>query len=175
MSVAAFRFNNDLRYRDASDPRNVQLTPEYVLGPVRESLGGWIDLDPCTEPDNPTGAYSFYTAEDDGLTKLWWSRSVYCNPPYGKAREPWVDRCIEAAQRGVLVILLIPAHPDTRTFQKAAESSDWVLFIKGRLKFGIPRSNGRQLASSHPSALIGWNCEAPRGLGIVMETKSAAE
>ncbi|WP_459986852.1 hypothetical protein, partial [Nocardioides sp. AN3] len=31
--------------------------------------------------------------------------------------------------------------------------------IKGRVKFGLPRANGRQVAASHPSALVGWNVD----------------
>ncbi|AXQ64156.1 hypothetical protein I5H56_gp099 [Mycobacterium phage KristaRAM] len=31
------------------------------------------------------------------------------------------------------------------------------LFIKGRVKFGVLRNNGRQEAASHPSVLFGWN------------------
>lgn len=31
------------------------------------------------------------------------------------------------------------------------------VFIRGRVKFGVLRPNRRQVAASHPSALIGWN------------------
>jgi len=133
------------------------LTPAYVLDRVRSDLGG-IDLDPCTEPDNPTRARRFYTAKDDGLALTWWqASSVFCNPPYGKAREPWVNNCVDAARIGVRVILLIPAATDTRIFRRAAESCDEIVFIQGRVKFGTLRMNRRQHAASHPSALLGWN------------------
>jgi len=159
---AAHRFNNDLRYSDGTDDRHRQLTPEYVLEPVRAVLGG-IDLDPCTEPDNPTGADTFYTVEDDGLFEPWfgpdWLPTVYVNPPYTKAREPWVRACMEAAARGQKVVLLVPSHTDTRIFQKAMQSATSVLFIKGRVKFGVLRKNRRQEAASHPSALIAWNVD----------------
>ena len=100
----------------------------------------------------------FYTVADDGLALSWWlSSSVFCNPPYGKAREPWVEKCINAASVGVRVVLLIPAATDTRCFQRAAKSADAVVFVRGRVKFGTLRPNRRQHAASHPSALIGWN------------------
>lgn len=164
MSVALHRFNNALRYRAADHVDQTQLTPSYVLDLVRSDLGGTIGLDPCTLPTNPTGAASFYTAEQDGLQRAW-SRlesgrpSIFVNPPYGKAREPWVDRCIAAGNRGQRVILLIPAATDTRIFKRAAESSSTIVFITGRVKFGTLRPNRRQHAASHPSALIGWNTE----------------
>ena len=154
---AAARFNNDVRYRDDTHPNQRQLTPPYVLEPVRLALGGTIALDPCTEPDNPTGALRFFTAEDDGAAEPWVGETIYVNPPYSKARERWVERCIEAAGSGSKVVLLIPAATDTRIFQRAMETATAVTFIKGRVKFGVLRENRRQEAASHPSALLGWN------------------
>ena len=171
------RFDNALRYRDGDDPGQWHLTPGYVLDPVREDLGGTIDLDPCTEPDNPTGARRFYTVvddglvqpwswrfyTDDGLAQPWWhAPTIFCNPPYGKAREPWVERCVQAGDRDQRVILLIPAATDTRTFRRAADNADAIVFVQGRLKFGSLRDNRRQHAASHPSALLGWNVTLDR-------------
>ncbi len=127
---------------------------------------GGIGLDPCTTADNPVGAETFYALpKRDGLHKPWgsrrwncdWRPTVFVNPPYGKAREPWVERCIAAAERGQKVALLIPAATDTRIFQLAVANADFVTFIKGRVKFGVLRPNRRQVAASHPSCLIGWN------------------
>lgn len=154
---AAHRFDNALRYRDEADPRQVQLTPPYILEPVRSTFGGRIGLDPCTLPDNPTDAERFYCPPQDGAALPWDSDRIYVNPPYGKARERWVRRCIVAGAEGRRVILLIPAHTDTRTFQTALESASSILFVRGRVKFGVLRPNRRQAAASHPSALIGWN------------------
>lgn len=165
MTAAAHRFDNTLRYRDGDHPGQWHLTPQYVLDLVRRDLGGLIGLDPCTEPSNPVGALRFYTAEHDGLVLPWWSveesppwtPSVFCNPPYGKAREPWVDMCLRAGERGQRVVLLMPSATDTRTFRRAAETASDIVFVQGRLKFGTLRENRRQHAASHPSALIGWN------------------
>jgi phage N-6-adenine-methyltransferase len=169
MARASARFSNDLRYRDGAHPNQRQLTPAYVLDPVRKALGGYIGLDPCTEPDNPCGAFQFYTPPQNGLTMPWWvAHTIYVNPPYSRAREPWVDRCISEADMGRRIILLMPAATDTRVFQKAMLSAAEVVFIRGRVKFGILRPNRRQQAASHPSALIGWNVslEACEHLGM---------
>lgn len=155
-SGAHHRFNNDLRYRDDTHEMQRQLTPGYVLEPVRQALGG-IVLDPCTEPDNPCGAERFFTAETDGAEQSWDAETIYVNPPYSKARERWVQRCIEAAATGSRVVLLMPSHTDTRLFHKVVETASHVVFIKGRVKFGILRENRRQEAASHPSCLIAWN------------------
>ena len=144
MSVASHRMNNDLRYRGADHPQQTQLTPAYVLNPVRADLGGVIELDPCTTPENPVGATRFYTPVEDGLVQPWNAETIFVNPPYGKAREPWVERCIAAAADGRKVVLLIPAHPDTRIFQHAHETSDAVVYVRERVKFGTLRANSRK-------------------------------
>lgn len=157
---ARHRFDNGLRYRDAEHPGQTQFTPGYVLERVRLDLGGGIGLDPCTTADNPTGAERFYTADDDGLEANWlgprWLPTVFVNPPYGKAREPWVRRCMEGGETGQKVILLMPAATDTRIFKLAASTATAIVYVTGRVKFGTLRPNRRQHAASHPSALIGW-------------------
>ena len=154
---ARYRFRNDLRYRDDSHPDQDQLTPGYVLDPVREDLGGTVELDPCTNKDNPVGALRYYCPPADGASYIWAARTIFCNPPYSRARERWVRRCIEAGGRGSMVILLMPAATDTRIFQEALVTASDLVFIRGRVKFGVLRPNRRQAAASHPSALIGWN------------------
>lgn len=155
MSVAAHRFDNAKRRRSEEHHRQAMLTPGYILEPIRELLGG-IGLDPCTEPDNPTGAKRFYCLPDDGCSLPWDEESIFCNPPYGESRNRWVDRCI-AESSGKRIVLLIPAHTETRTFQKAMLHSESVLFVKARLRFGVLRDNRRQEAASHGSALFGFN------------------
>lgn len=157
--TAAHRFDNSLRYRSENHPNQTAITPPYVLDLVREALGGTIQLDPCTTPDNPVDALRFYTPPQDGAELPWDADTIYVNPPYGKARERWVRRCIVAGAQGRRVILLIPAHTDTRIFHAALSKASAVLFIKGRVKFGTLRPNRRQVAASHPSALIGWNVD----------------
>ena len=157
--LALFRFDNALRRRAEHAQEQVHLTPEYVLGPVRAVLGGRIELDPCTTTDNPVQAERFYALPADGAALPWSAATVFCNPPYGEARVRWVRRCAEAGAAGSRVVLLIPAHTDTRIWHEAMASATSLLFIKGRVKFGLPRSNGRQVAASHPSALVGWNVD----------------
>jgi hypothetical protein len=164
MRTAAHRFSNEVRYRPEDHPSQIQMTPEYVLGPVRESLGGIIGLDPCTTEANPVGALRYYCPPADGAVLAWGgaaygAETIFVNPPYSKARERWVRRCAAAGAAGSRVILLIPAATDTRIFQGALATASGVVFIRGRLKFGILRPNRRQAAASHPSALIGWNTD----------------
>ena len=157
MGEAAHRFDNAKRRRPDHHARQAMLTPAYVLEPIRKLLGG-IGLDPCTEPDNPTGAAQFFHLPMDGAELPWHASTVFCNPPYGEARDRWVERCIDEGQRRA-VVLLIPSHTDTRTFQKAANACVSVVFVKGRLKFGVLRENRRQEAASHGSAIFGFGID----------------
>lgn len=144
------------------------LTPSYVLEPIRELLGG-IGLDPCTEPDNPTGALQFYHLPMDGCTLPWDAPTVFCNPPYGEARNRWVERCITEGEHR-RVVLLIPSHTETRVFQRALASCTSVLLVQARLRFGVLRENRRQEAASHGSAIFGFgvNLAPLASLGTVL-------
>lgn len=169
-AAARYRFDNAKRRRGDDHERQRMLTPPYVLEPVRKLLGGF-ELDPCTEPDNPCGAKKFFCLPVDGCAQPWKGQTIWCNPPYGEARDRWVQKCIEEAKSGKRIVLLIPSHTDTRTFQRAVTSATSILFTKGRLKFGVVRANGRQEAASHGSALIGYNVDLSSlsGLGVVFQ------
>jgi hypothetical protein len=175
MADAAHRFDNAKRRRPDSHARQAMLTPAYILEPIRALLGG-IHLDPCTEPDNPTGAREFIHLPNDGATADWGNAgTVFCNPPYGEARDRWVDRCI--AEGDVRqVVLLIPSHTETKTFQRALLACKSVLFIKARLRFGVLRENRRQEAASHGSALFGFGLDLSplRDYGVPCFTSDAS-
>lgn len=125
---ARARFDNAKRRRPENHDRQRQLTPAYILEPCRVLLGGF-DLDPCTEPDNPTQARRYCCPPRDGCADSypWWgsstSWSVWCNPPYGEARGRWTRRCVDAGAEGSRVLLLIPAHTETRSTWTSRRSS----------------------------------------------------
>ncbi len=156
--IAAYRFDNEKRRRPDHHARQAMLTPSYVLEPLRELLGG-IGLDPCTEPDNPTAAAQHYHLPQDGCALPWDASTVFCNPPYGEARNRWVEKCVDTGRTGARVLLLIPSHTETQVFQKAMQAADSVLFCRARLRFGVLRDNGRQEAASHGSAVFGFNVD----------------
>lgn len=161
---------NDARYREATDPGQTWLTPRYIIEPIRKLFGGMIHLDPCTTPENPTGADLFYAPPQDGLAMPWpksgW-QSVFVNPPYGAAKDKWVGKCIDTATFGTEIVLLIPANTAASTFQTAAEFATSLCFVKGRVRTGSKRPNNRHEEWTHPSVLIGYNCDVTKtGLGF---------
>lgn len=145
------------------------LTPPRVLEPVRRMFGGQIWLDPCTTPGNPTKAVSFYSKQSDGLRDRWHTlvtarHGVFVNPPYGKAMRDWIAKCVEEADRGVPIALLLAAS--SRWDQPywhaifSPECTAMVLF-KGRVKYLDAR--GRPAKSPpYPSILFVYNVDHAR-------------
>lgn len=156
-AVAGHRFDNTKRRRPESHARQAMLTPSYILEPIRELLGG-IGLDPCTEPDNPTRADRFYCLPQDGCSLPWDAATVFCNPPYGEARNRWVEKAIVSGTKRK-VVLLIPSHTETKIFQRALRTCTNVVFVRARLRFGVLRENRRQEAASHGSAVFGFGVD----------------
>ena len=167
-SVQAYRLR--ARYRAGWDRGNVMLTPAGVLEPVRAAMGG-IELDPCTEPDNPTRADRWYALPIDGLAQPWDAASIWVNPPYGEARWPWVRRCLELGQaRRARIGLLIHAATDTELVQAVLRGADACTFVAGRLRFGFDRPRSadgamREWRSTQPSLLACWGFEVGPELG----------
>lgn len=109
-----------------------------------------FNLDPCATDSNHV-CPDYYTKEDDGLTKDWGGRRVFCNPPYGREIGKWVKKCYEESQKpDTLAVMLIPARTDTAYFHdyiygKARE----IRFVRGRLHFNESKS-----AAPFPSMIV---------------------
>jgi site-specific DNA-methyltransferase (adenine-specific) len=81
-----------------------------------------------------------------------WGRCVYMNPPYGRAIVPWVKRAYEEAQKGKVVVCLLPSRTDTRWWHDYVMKASEIRFIKGRLHF-----NDSPQGAPFPSAIIVFN------------------
>lgn len=79
----------------------------------------------------------YFTPENDGLVNSWdiTQGAVYCNPPYGREISKWVEKAYNEAQKGIKIVLLIPARTDTTYFHNFIHGKAEIRFIKGRLKF----------------------------------------
>jgi len=123
---------------------NEWYTPAYILDVARNVMGG-IDTDPASSPkaNETVQATTFYTAEDDGLTKPWAGR-VFLNPPYA---QPLIGQFIDAlasrAKRAEFdeAVILVNNATDTAWGQTLLELSSAVCFLKGRVRFLDPEGN----------------------------------
>jgi hypothetical protein len=87
----------------------------------------------------------------DGLKQSWDGYgSVWCNPPYSKLKV-WIKKAYEEHQKGVTVVMLLPARTDTIAWHEYIFSHKHVKveFLRGRLKF----SNSKNSAP-FPSAIV---------------------
>lgn len=105
----------------------------------------------------------YFTPQTDGLARSWnCGGTVFCNPPYGREIVKWVKKAFEEAQRGVRIILLVPARTDTKWFHEFIYGKAEIRFIRGRLRFtdedGVP---AKKLAP-FPSMIVIYNA-APQG------------
>jgi hypothetical protein len=57
-------------------------TPDLILKPIRVVFGGQIDMDPCTSElfNEVVQAKNFYTAQDNGLDKVWLGNTLVNSP-----------------------------------------------------------------------------------------------
>lgn len=106
-----------------------------------------FDLDPCSDSkETPNVKARFhYTEEGDGLSKPWFG-VVYMNPPYGRQIGRWVRKAATCGAE--TVVCLLPARTDTRWWQSYVPGASFVVFIRGRLRFG-----GANNSAPFPSAL----------------------
>lgn len=115
-------------------------TPQYLFDSLNKEFH--FTLDPCATKQNAK-CNKYYTKDDDGLKKNWSGEIVFCNPPYGRQLEKWVEKSfLESKKKNTKVVMLIPARTDTRWFHdfiynKAKE----IRFIRGRIKFGNAKYN----------------------------------
>lgn len=116
-----------------------------------------FDLDPAAT-EKSAKCMNYYTPADDGLSKDWGGRRVFCNPPYGRAIHDWVRKGYEESRKpGTVVVMLIPARTDTSYFHDYIfhGKADEVRFLRGRLKFTDEDGNAKD-AAPFPSAVIVW-------------------
>jgi ParB family chromosome partitioning protein len=119
-------------------------TPPDYLGAARQVLGAF-DLDPATSAvaQRAVGAATFYTKDDDGLSKPWSGR-VWMNPPYaaglvGKFAEKLVSH--HEAGEVTAAVVLVNNATETRWFRALADIASAVCFPTGRVRFRDPDGN----------------------------------
>ncbi len=120
---------------------NEWYTPQDYIAAGRDVLGA-IDLDPATSAaaNEVVNATSFFTVDDDGLSKAW-SGSVWLNPPYAKDLcGSFIEKLVdEYSMRNVTQALVLTNNAtETQWFQMAARVSTAICFPDKRVKFWKP-------------------------------------
>ena len=106
---------------------------------------------------------AYYTPEADGLKRPWGivgEGAVFCNPPYGREIGKWVRKAYEEAQRGVTIVMLLPARTDTAYFHEYIYGKAEIRFIRRRLNFTDEDGKSYQPAP-FPSMVVIYNGGPP--------------
>ena len=115
-------------------------------------------LDPCASQSSAKCA-SFYTADDDGLSKDWEGHTVFMNPPYGRKIGNWIQKAYEEGEKSnTRVVALIPARTDTKYWHNYCMKATEIRFVKGRLKFGQGNTKN---SAPFPSAVVIFSGSPP--------------
>jgi ParB family chromosome partitioning protein len=117
---------------------NEWYTPPEFIEAAREVLGA-IDLDPASSEiaQRTVQAGTFYTKDDDGLTKDWAGR-VWMNPPYSHPLVgQFCDKISQEAGCGKVseAIVLVNNATETQWFRAIVPVASAICFIAGRIKF----------------------------------------
>lgn len=113
-------------------------TPDDVYRTLDQEFS--FTLDPCPLGDGGI----------EGLLTPWAGHRVYCNPPYGRGVERWLDKALEAD----VAVYLLPARTDTAWWHKYGPLASEIRFIRGRLKFG-----GAQYNAPFPSVVLVYRAD----------------
>lgn len=107
-------------------------------------------LDVCAQAHNAKCARHF-SPQDDGLAQSWAGERCWMNPPYGREIGRWVEKARREAERGALVVGLLPARTDTQWFHEHVLPVAHVVFLRGRIRFV-----GAAHPAPFPSMLAIW-------------------
>lgn len=117
---------------------NEWYTPAKFIEAARQTMGS-IDLDPASsELANQTvQAQTYYTSDDNGLTKTW-GGNVWMNPPYA---QPLITQFTELLSdkfdSGEIkqACVLVNNATETNWFQRMLDSCTCLCLLKSRVKF----------------------------------------
>lgn len=142
-------------------------TPPEIFNPLHREFN--FTLDPCADIESAK-CERFYTEAQDGLSKSWAEQRVFMNPPYGKEVYAWTRKAREEAERGALVVGLLPASCDLKWWHDDVVRHAEVRYIRGRVRFitgGPYRASG-----FFASVVVIWY---PRGMERGIRSKAIAQ
>lgn len=150
-------------------------TPTSILELSRRVLGR-IDTDPASNDlaQKNVKAVTYYTKDDDGLSKPWMG-NLWLNPPYSRGMmSRFTSKLLGEIRAGNTkrAIVLTSAATDTKWFHSLATNSNAYCLTRGRIKFlQQDGSEGKSPPHGHAFFYFGDNpsefCSVFRSVGLV--------
>ena len=113
-------------------------TPQSLFDELNREFG--FTLDPCAAAETAKCA-KYYTPSEDGLARDWTGETVFCNPPYGRDQDAWIQKRSEHGASGGVAVMLLPVRTDAARFHNMILGKAEIRFIRGRLKFGKAKNS----------------------------------
>lgn len=89
---------------------------------------------------------------EDALALDRWLSPAFCNPPYGKGLDKWVQKFIEQAKLGNTVVALLPANTEVRWWFEYVVQHSSIIFLVGRVPYINPE-RAKPTQPDHASAV----------------------
>jgi len=72
----------------------------------------------------------YWTEEQDALKQDWSGERVFCNPPFGKAKD-----FLQKAGTACRCVMLLPLNCLTAKYYHAVGGADWIIIPEGRINY----------------------------------------
>ena len=72
-------------------------TPQDLFDRLNDEFH--FTLDVCATKENAKTTF-YFTREQDGLKQDWNGETVWCNPPYGRQMQLWIEKCYKHSVGG---------------------------------------------------------------------------
>lgn len=115
-------------------------------------------LDPRCTSETALCPNGFYRDRGwDGLARHWRGWRAFVNPPYSRGNiGKWCEKCVMEAQRGSLVVALLPCDCSTTWWHKYVMQAYEIRFLPRRVRFIDPATGKPAGAPTFGSVVVIW-------------------
>ena len=129
-------------------------TPPEIFDPLHREFH--FDLDAAA--DAATTRLPRFLSGDSLALEDWPGQSIFLNPPYGRKLEPFVRRAWSEAQKGKLVVAVIPFRCRGSWWHDCViDRAVKVRCVRKRPKFIRPDGSRPKLTGSCDTCVVIWN------------------
>lgn len=129
-------------------------TPRILYDELSSAVGGFA-CDAAADDTNHLASDWYGPGSSlavDALKVEQWLSPVFCNPPYGRGIERWLEKFVEQQSKGVTIVALLPANTEVRWWYEYVVPFASIVFLVGRVPFTNPQHH-KHTQPDHGSAI----------------------